>query len=46
MVTGYLTQSDLVSLKIWADKVLLDTTKIQDLINTHLGSAQRRAMTD
>jgi SPP1 family phage portal protein len=46
MTVGYLTQSDLVSLKIWADKILLDTVKIQDLITSHLSSIKRKAMAD
>lgn len=44
MTTGYLTQSQLVELKLMADKATLDTTRISDLIKSDLATDYKQNM--
>jgi SPP1 family phage portal protein len=46
MTTGYLTQNQLIALKLFTDRTNLDTARLSDLINTDLASTFKRDMAD
>lgn len=46
MTTGYITLTQLADLKLMTDKMLLDSSRIKDLINSDLASVEKKHMSE